>query len=55
MAASEVTGHFLDGPIAKKILRGALLQHVNCHAFIVEGTIPPYITTSQPNYFLHVS
>ena len=50
MAASEVTGHFLDGPIAKNILKGVLLQHVKFYAFIIKWTIPSNITTSQPNY-----
>ena len=36
MAASEVTGHFFNGPIAKNILKGALLQHLKCHAFIIK-------------------
>ena len=50
MAASEITGHFFAGPIAKNILKGVLLQHVKFHAFIIKWTIPSYITTSQPNY-----
>ena len=50
MAASQVTGHFCDGPIAKNILKGVLLQHVKFHAFIIKRTILSYITTSQPNY-----
>ena len=49
MADSEITGHFFDGPIAKNILKGVLLQHVKFHAFIIKWTIPSYITTSQPN------
>ena len=36
MAASEITGHFVDGPIAKNILKGVLLQHVKFHAFIIK-------------------
>ena len=50
MAASQVAGHFCDGPIAKNILKGVLLQYVKFHAFIIKWTILSYITTSQPNY-----
>ena len=39
MAASEITGHFFDGPIAKNILKGVLLQHVKFHAFIIKGVV----------------
>ena len=49
MAASEVTGHFFNGTIAKNIIEGVLLQHVQLYAFIIKWTIPSYITTSQPN------
>ena len=50
MAAGQVTGHFFDGPIAKNIFKGVLLQHVKFHVFIIKWTISSYITTSQPNY-----
>ena len=36
MAACEVTGHFFIGPIAKKILKGVLLQQVKFHAFVIK-------------------
>ena len=36
MAASEITGQFFDDPIAKKILKGVLLQHVKFHAFVIK-------------------
>ena len=50
MAASQVTGNFFHGLIAKNILKGVLLQHVKNYAFIIKWTIHSYITTSQPNY-----